>query len=166
MFLVYSYTKRFTWVCHLVLGLACGGAPVGAWIAVTGRIDLIPLIIGGAMMLWVAGFDIIYGTQDIEFDRNNNIYSIPSFFGLEKALWISRVFHSIMILMLLSLYWLTPTLGVIYITGIIISIPLLIIEHYSVVPGNKEKMNLASYHLNQIISVLIFVMGTIDVFIG
>ena len=86
----YSLTKRFTWATQLFLGLALSIAPIGAWIAVTGRLDLEILVLGGAVLLWVAGFDIIYATVDIEFDRQYGAYSIPQRFGIPKALWVSR----------------------------------------------------------------------------
>ncbi|MCA5010760.1 UbiA family prenyltransferase, partial [Clostridioides difficile] len=79
---IYSYTKRFTWTCHLVLGITCACAPVGAWLAVTGKFSLIPLFFGAANCLWTAGFDIIYGSQDYEFDKANGLHSIPVQFGV------------------------------------------------------------------------------------
>jgi len=164
LFIIYSYTKRFTWACHIVLGIACAGAPVGAWLAVTGKFALAPLILGAVVMLWVAGFDIIYGTQDIDFDRASGLFSIPARFGLKGALSISRLFHFIMILLLISLYFIMD-LGFIYLVGIIISAGLLVLEHYMVSPANEKKMKIASYNINQVVSVLIFVFTMIDVFI-
>jgi len=164
LFIIYSYTKRFTWACHVVLGIACGGAPVGAWLAVTGKFALAPLILGAVVMLWVAGFDIIYGTQDIQFDRESGLFSIPARFGLKGALYISRGFHFIMILLLISLYFIMG-LGWIYLVGIIISAGLLVLEHYMVSPSNEKKMKIASYNINQVVSVLIFIFTMIDVFI-
>lgn len=164
LFFVYSYTKRFTWVCHIVLGVACAGAPVGAWLAVTGKFAFPPLVLGAVVLLWVAGFDIIYGTQDIKFDRENGLFSIPAFFGLKGALIISTIFHIIMILLLLGLY-LILDLGVIYLLGIVISAILLGIEHYIVSPSNEKKMKIASYNINQIVSVLIFVSAMADAFL-
>lgn len=85
LFIIYSYTKRFTWACHIVLGITCAGAPVGAWLAVTGKFALTPIILGAIVTLWVAGFDIIYATQDIEFDRKTGLFSIPAKFGLKGS---------------------------------------------------------------------------------
>ncbi|MTK13598.1 MAG: 4-hydroxybenzoate octaprenyltransferase, partial [Clostridiaceae bacterium] len=133
LFFIYSYTKRFTWACHIVLGVACAGAPVGAWFAVTGKFDFIPFILGAVVALWVAGFDIIYGTQDINFDRENGLFSIPAVFGLKGALIISAVFHFVMIILLIALYYIL-NLTWIYLIGICISVILLTIEHYIVSP--------------------------------
>ncbi len=165
LFTLYSYTKRFTWICHLFLGVTCAGAPVGAWLAVRGKFELVPIIYAAIVTLWVAGFDIIYGTQDIAFDRQEGLFSIPARFGQNLALWIARAFHFMMIVFLISLVFFTQ-LGVIYLVGVGISIVLLVIEHIMVDPKNKDKMNIASYHINQIISVLLLGVTIIDVFIG
>jgi 4-hydroxybenzoate polyprenyltransferase len=163
LFIIYSYTKRFTWACHIVLGIACAGAPVGAWFAVTGEVAIIPFVLGAVVMLWVAGFDIIYGTQDIEFDRQNNLFSIPAAFGLKGALFISRAFHVIMVILLISLYF-VRNMSWVYLLGISISAVLLGIEHYIVSPLNEKKMKIASYHLNQVISPLILLFTALDTF--
>ncbi|MCB2292244.1 putative 4-hydroxybenzoate polyprenyltransferase [Clostridium algoriphilum] len=154
LFIIYSYTKRFTWICHIVLGVTCGGAPVGAWIAVTGKLALTPIILGAVVTLWVAGFDIIYATQDIDFDRKMGLFSIPAKFGLIGALCISSLFHSIMVLLLFSLYFIMHR-GLIYLIGIFISVILLVVEHYIVSPSNQKKMKIASYNINQVVSVLL-----------
>jgi 4-hydroxybenzoate polyprenyltransferase len=164
LFIIYSYTKRFTWICHIILGITCGGAPVGAWLAVTGKFDLAPIVLGAIVTLWVAGFDIIYATQDIEFDRSAGLFSIPAKFGLNGALYISAAFHFIMIILLISLYFIMNS-GYIYLIGIFISAILLALEHYIVSPTNEKTMKIASYHINQIVSVLIFVFTVLDVFI-
>lgn len=114
---IYSYTKRFTWMCHLVLGITSAAAPVGAWLAVTGKISLIPLAMGAANTLWVAGFDIIYGAQDYDFDTKNGIHSIPARFGVKNALHISSVFHVLAVIFLLMVGLLAPQLGIIYYGG-------------------------------------------------
>ena len=165
LFTLYSYTKRFTWLCHQILGITCAGAPLGAWLAVKGSFALTPLIIAAIVTLWISGFDIIYGTQDIAFDRSQGLFSIPARFGLKGALWISRISHMIMWLMLISLVYFEPTLGITTILGVCISGLLLVIEHLSVDPSHRAKMNLASYHLNQIISVVLLASVTLDVFI-
>jgi len=164
LFVIYSYTKRFTWLCHIVLGITCGGAPVGAWLAVTGKLALTPIILGAVVTLWIAGFDIIYATQDIEFDRKVGLFSIPAKFGLKGALYISSLFHFIMILLLISLYFIMHT-GWIYLLGIFIGSILLVVEHYIVSPSNEKKMKIASYNINQIVSVLIFSFTMLDFFI-
>ncbi len=163
LFTLYSYTKRFTWTCHIILGITCAGAPVGAWLAVRGRIDIVPLMIGAVVALWVSGFDIIYGTQDITFDRLNNLFSIPARFGLREALWIARAFHFIMWVILLILPLFT-TLNIVFWCGVLLSGVLLMTEHYIVDPNHKDKMNIASYHLNQVISVLLLLVTVIDIF--
>lgn len=164
LFIIYSYTKRFTWLCHIVLGITCAGAPVGAWLAVTGKFAITPIILGAVVTLWIAGFDIIYATQDIEFDRKIGLFSIPAKFGLKGALFISTIFHYFVILLLISLYFIM-NLGSIYLIGIFISAILLGIEHYIVSPSNEKKMKFASYNINQIVSVLIFVFTMLDFFI-
>ena len=93
MILFYSYTKRFTYLCHLVLGIGLSLAPIGAYLAVTGSFALLPLLFSFAVVFWVSGFDIIYALQDIDFDQSQSLYSIPSYWGLEKALHIARVLH-------------------------------------------------------------------------
>ena len=161
IFLFYSYTKRFTWLSHLVLGIACGGAPVGGWIAITGKLSLTPFIIGAAVAFWIAGFDIIYGTQDIEFDRKENLFSIPARFGFKNALRIAAIFHVLSIVILFSLSLFIPT-GFIYHIGILICSILLLIEHRIVQPSQRGIMNWASYHINQIISMVFFVFSLTD----
>lgn len=161
LFMIYSYTKRFTWACHLILGITCAGAPVGAWLAVTGRFHIVPMVLGAVVLLWVAGFDIIYGTQDISFDRENGLFSIPAKFGYKGALYIARIFHFIMMLLLLGLYFYRG-MGVFYLVGWGISFVLLCIEHYIVDPSNRLKMNIASYNINKIVSMSIFIFTMLD----
>jgi len=161
IFLFYSYTKRFTWFSHLILGIACGGAPVGGWIAVTGKLSLIPFIIGGGVAFWVAGFDIIYSTQDIEFDRKEGLFSIPARFGLRKALIIAAFFHLISIMILFLLRFIIST-GFLYDMGILLCAALLLIEHKIVKPSNQGIMNWASYHINQIISIVYLTFSLAD----
>lgn len=164
LFIIYSYTKRFTWTCHIILGVACAGAPVGAWLAVTGQFALPPFILGAVVALWVAGFDIIYGTQDIHFDRQNGLYSIPAQFGLNGALWVARIFHFIMIILLITLYF-VMNMSFIYLIGIFMSSALLIIEHYIISPSNEKKMKIASYNINQIVSPLILFFTILDMYL-
>lgn len=164
LFIIYSYTKRFTWACHVILGIACGGAPVGAWIAVTGKIGWPSLVLGAVVTLWVAGFDIIYGTQDYDFDKSNGLFSIPVKFGIKNALLISTFFHVIALLLLLYLYFYMK-MGWIYLAGIIIIGYLLYKEHSIVKPDNLKHVTIASYDINQIVSVLFFVFTTLDLFV-
>ena len=164
IFAFYSYTKRFTWLCHFVLGLACGGAPVGAWVAVTGGLTLTPLALGGAMMFWVAGFDIIYATQDIEFDRREGLHSIPARFGLEGALKIAALSHLAAVFCLLAVSALRPQ-GILYFAGILAVSCLLIYEHRAIRPSNRRKMTFVVYSMNQIVGVTFFLFALLDFFI-
>lgn len=164
LFVIYSYTKRFTWGCHLILGITCAGAPVGAWIAVTGNISLTCLALGAANALWVAGFDIIYGTQDVDFDRRQGLYSIPAVFGVKNALIISSVFHSIAIVFLIIIFFLMH-LSVFYVIGLVAVIILLVIEHSLVTPENLNSVKIASYGINQIVSIVFLIFTTADIFL-
>lgn len=165
MMVLYSYTKRFTWACHVVLGITSAIAPVGAWIAVTGKISLIALILGAANCVWVAGFDIIYGAQDYEFDKKNKIHSIPAYFGVEKALHISTFFHIIAVMCLLVVGAFSSMLGILYFIGLGIVSGLLITEHLMVSPKDLKNVNIASYNINQIISITFLVFSTLDIFL-
>lgn len=160
---IYSYTKRFTWACHLVLGITSAAAPVGAWIAVTGEIGLLPLFMGAANTLWVAGFDIIYGAQDYEFDRANGIHSIPARFGVRNALYIARVFHLVAWISLVIVGLLSPKLGIIYDVGLAIIGALFILEHKLVSPTNLTNVKVASYNINQVISIVFLSFGLLGV---
>jgi 4-hydroxybenzoate polyprenyltransferase len=164
LFFIYSYTKRFTWTCHFVLGITCGGAPVGAWMAVTGSISWLPLVLGGANALWVAGFDIIYGSQDIEFDRKEGLYSIPAFFGLEAALTISGLLHVGTVILLLYVYYLAQ-FGLVYMFGLLIISLLLVKEHKMVNQDNLTNVKIASYGINQVVSVVFLIFSTLDIFL-
>lgn len=159
---IYSYTKRFTWACHLVLGITSAAAPVGAWIAVTGKISILPLVMGAANTLWVAGFDIIYGAQDYDFDTKNGIHSIPAAFGVKNALLISRVFHFLALGCLFMVGIFSKELGLIYFLGLILISVLFIIQHRLVKPDNLSNVKLASYNVNQVISIVFLIFGVID----
>ncbi|NTW72739.1 MAG: UbiA family prenyltransferase [Eubacteriaceae bacterium] len=161
LFVTYSYTKRITWACHLILGITCAGAPFGAWIAVTGKLSVEPFILASAVALWIGGFDILYGTQDIQFDRKEGLFSIPSYFGLETSLKIAAVFHLAAWLILFSLYFIIGT-GPVYLAGLVVIGILFMMEHRIVKPGDIKVMNWASYHINQIVSITFFVFAFID----
>lgn len=165
LLIIYSYTKRFTWACHLVLGITSAAAPVGAWLAVTGKISWLPLFIGAANTLWVAGFDIIYGSQDYDFDTANGINSIPARFGVKNALHIAAFFHAITLVILIIVGLLSPQLGLIYFIGIGIISVLFILEHRMVSPTNLSNVKLASYSINQLISIVFLIFGVIDALI-
>jgi 4-hydroxybenzoate polyprenyltransferase len=158
---LYSYTKRFTWLCHHILGAACACAPVGAWIAVTGQIELTPLILGAGVCFYVGGFDILYAMQDMEFDRQERLYSIPARFGLKKATVIAMVSHVVAISFLLSLYFVLH-LGIFYLMSVVLAAILLGFEHVSIDRENKMKMIFAVYGINQIISAEFFLLSITD----
>jgi 4-hydroxybenzoate polyprenyltransferase len=157
----YSYTKRFTWLCHVILGIALSLAPLGAWIAVRGtfQYDIMPLSL--AIIFWVAGFDTLYGLQDMDFDRKHNLYSIPSIFGIKTSLWIARIFHFITIGLLLSLVSIF-NLSVIYLIGVAIAFALLLYEHLLVKPDDLSKLNMAFFNMNGYISVTVFVFTLLN----
>ncbi|MDN5343490.1 MULTISPECIES: UbiA-like polyprenyltransferase [Oceanotoga] len=163
IFVIYSYTKRFTWLCHIILGIACGGAPVGAWIAVKGTIDIVPILLGAVVTAWVGGFDIIYATQDYNFDKENKLHSIPVFFGIKGSLIISSLMHIFSIGILFLLYYIM-NMGIFYLIGLIIISILLFIEHKMVSPKDLKSMKIASYSINQIVSVLFLIFTSIDIF--
>lgn len=162
LMIIYSYTKRFTWMCHLVLGITSAAAPVGAWLAVTGKIIFLPLVMGAANTLWVAGFDIIYGAQDYEFDTNNGIHSIPARFGVKNALLISRAFHVIALICLVIVGLLSNELGTLYYIGLFIISILFIVQHSMVSEVNLKNVKVASYNVNQVISIVFLVFGLLD----
>ena len=159
---IYSYTKRFTWACHLVLGVTSAAAPVGAWLAVTGKLSLLPLVMGAANTLWVAGFDIIYGAQDYDFDTQYGIHSIPAKFGVKNALLISKLFHVITLACLFLVGILTNKLSTIYYTGLSIITVLFVVQHKLVSPDNLKNVKIASYNVNQVISITFLVFGVLD----
>ncbi len=153
---IYSYTKRFTWLSHLVLGLTISGAPLGAWIAVKGSFDMkiIPLTV--AVVFWIGGFDILYALQDIDFDRRYRLYSIPVRFGIKKSLWISRFFHAFTFLLLI-VTGIIFDLGFPYFTGVVICGILLIYEHALVRPDDLSKLDIAFFNMNGYISIIVFI---------
>lgn len=165
LMIIYSYTKRFTYLCHLVLGVTSAAAPVGAWLAVTGKISLIPLAMGAANTLWVAGFDIIYGAQDYDFDVKNGINSIPARFGVKNGLLISRAFHILALLFLIVVGLLSKELGIIYYIGLLIISILFIVQHKLVSPDNLKNVKIASYNVNQVISIVFLIFGLVDALI-
>jgi len=158
----YSYTKRFTWLTHIFLGVSLACAPIGAWIAVRGSITPTPLVLGLAVMLWVAGFDLIYSCQDIEFDRREPLYSFPKRYGVAAALWFSAILHLLMIFLLVFLFC-REGLGPISFVGLTFVGLLLAYEHSLVRPTDLSRVNTAFFTINGWISVLLFVMTMIDI---
>ncbi len=166
---IYSYTKRFTWACHLVLGFACGIAPTASWLAVTGSFAFPPMLLSAAVMCWVAGFDIIYATQDAEFDNKAGLYAVPAKFGVSKALKIAKTLHLavLLFLLLVPLFSTHPHAvpGVFYYLGVAVVAVLLCWEHLMVKPDDLNKVTTAAYTVNQIIGVTLLVFTILDVFI-
>jgi 4-hydroxybenzoate polyprenyltransferase len=159
--LLYSYTKRFTRWSHLVLGFALGVAPAAAWIAVKGNLDLRILLLTFAVTFWVAGFDVLYACQDIEFDRAAELHSLPCFVGVKRALIIARILHFTMFLFLLLLV-LVFGLGKIALLGIVIVALLLGYEHSLVRSDDLSKLNAAFFTMNGVIAVVFFVFVAAD----
>lgn len=157
----YSYTKRFTWACHLFLGLTIGLAPLGGWIAVTGSVSWTAIILYITVALWTAGFDTIYACQDMEFDRKEGLHSIPARFGIARALGIARLFHALtaagfaLLLVITDLSWW-------YFAGMIVAAALLLYEHRLVKPNDLSKLNAAFFTMNGVLSAVIFVFTFID----
>ena len=162
--ILYSYCKRFTFLAHIVLGLCLAAAPVGAWIALRGDIGWPAIVLGLAVLFWVAGFDVFYALQDLDFDREIGLYSIPSQFGVETSLIFVRLFHTAMVLLLLSLL-LLPGLGWIYLFGVAVVCILLVYEHKLVKPDDLSRLDAAFFNMNGYISVLIFCFTLADALI-
>jgi 4-hydroxybenzoate polyprenyltransferase len=157
----YSYTKRFTFLSHAFLGLALSLAPIGAWIAITGELDAPALVLGAAVLFWLVGFDILYSLQDIDFDKEAGLHSIPRRFGVRSSLWISRASHAVTITALFSLPFLLP-LGFFYFVGIFAALGLILYEHSLVKEGDLSMLNVAFFNMNGYISVTVFVFTLLD----
>src|SRR5688500_17755974 len=155
--LLYSFTKRWTLLSHFVLGWCLAIAPTGAWIAVRGSLDSpIPLLLSLVVLLWTAGFDVLYACQDYEFDSKTGLHSIPRRFGIANSLLIARLFHLCAFLALLTLYWITQ-LGVVALVGVLATGALLIYQHRLVRADDLSKLNAAFFTTNAFVSVILFV---------
>ncbi|WNF38026.1 UbiA-like polyprenyltransferase [Bacillaceae bacterium IKA-2] len=156
----YSYTKRFTWACHFFLGITIGIAPLGGWVGATGTLTIDAFLLFLAVALWIAGFDVIYATQDADYDKKVDLYSIPSYFGIAKALQIARGIHLLSFIAFVSLFFMTQ-LGFIYLIGVIIAGAIMIYEHSLVKPDDLSKVNVAFFTMNGILSIvmLVFTIG-------
>jgi len=158
----YSYTKRFTALSHLFLGLAIGLAPLAAWLAVRGEFAWPPVLLSAAVMFWIAGFDIIYAMQDLEFDRNNGLFSLPARLGAAPALMLSTVFHAATIVLLLATArWMH--LGAIAYAGITVVAGILFWEHRIVKPDDLSRVNVAFFSLNGYVSILLLLTFATDI---
>ena len=157
----YSYTKRITWLCHYILGLGIGLAPTGAWVALKGELDLLPVLFSGGLLFHIAGFDILYSTQDYKFDSESNLYSIPSKFGIEKSLLIAKLNHIISVIFLVYAGVL-GNLKYFYFLFLIIAVILFIIEHRMVNKDDLSKIPIAFFNINASISVVLFMGILLD----
>lgn len=155
VFIAYSYTKRFTWFSHFVLGIALSAAPIGAWIAVRGTFDPVILPLGIAVVFWLAGFDTLYALQDMSFDKSHGLYSIPARFGVERSLLFAKVFHLVSWSMLL-LNGVLFNLNFIYWIGLAIVAAMLIYEHSLIKHDDLSKLNMAFFNMNGYISITVF----------
>ena len=160
----YSYTKRFTPLCHLILGLGLSLAPIGAYLAVTGRFDLLPILFSFTVLFWVSGFDIIYALQDEEFDKSQKLYSIPAWLGKAKALRVSEMLHFFSAVSVLIAGWL-GNFGWLYWIGAAIFIGMLIYQHSIVKPNDLKRVNIAFMTANGIASVVFAIFVIADLFI-
>jgi 4-hydroxybenzoate polyprenyltransferase len=158
-FVLYPYTKRFTWLCHLALGLSTGLAPLGGWLAVTGDADPAPFMLWIAVALWIGGFDVIYATGDIDFDRREGLYSLPSRFGIGPALMVTRVCHLLAVALLVAV-GVRLGLGPAYYLGLALVAALLGYENSIVSADDLSRVNVAFFTLNGVISV-VFLTGVL-----
>lgn len=160
----YSYTKRFTPLCHLILGLGLALAPIGAYLVVTGEFAILPVYFSLAVLFWVSGFDIIYALQDEEFDRQNNLNSIPALLGKKKALRVAALLH-ILAVVFIALPYLLSGLSWFYLAGIFFFILLLLYQHQLVKPDDLSKVDRAFFTTNGIASVVFAVFFMLDAYL-
>jgi 4-hydroxybenzoate polyprenyltransferase len=162
---LYSYCKRFTSLAHAVLGLCLAAAPIGAWIAIRGTVELPIIFIGLAVLVWVTGFDILYALQDMEFDRANGLHSIPVRLGINGSLWASRFCYLAMVGLLIAA-WSFLTVGGFFLAGIVATTLLLAYEQWLLRTGDLTKLDAAFFTMNAWISVIIFAATLLDIFVG
>ena len=160
--LLYSYTKRFTWLSHVVLGFAVGCAPLAAWLAIDGEFAWPPVFLSGAVTFWVAGFDLIYALQDVEFDRKAKLFSLPSRYGVAPALRVSSVFHGATVILLIATAVIT-NLGWMAYAGIAVVASILYWEHRLVTPDDLSRINVAFFNLNGYVSILLLLTFAGDI---
>jgi 4-hydroxybenzoate polyprenyltransferase len=160
----YSYTKRFTPLCHLILGLGLALAPIGAYLVVAGEFAMLPVYFSLAVLCWVSGFDIIYALQDEEFDRENNLNSIPAWLGKKNALNVSSIFH-VLAVIFVTMPYIVSDLSWFYLAGVLFFIILLIYQHQLVKPNDLSKVNRAFFTTNGIASVVFAVFFLLDAYL-
>lgn len=159
---IYSFTKRFTWLCHIVLGIALGGAALGGWVAANGSLLVpAPWLLALAVATWVAGFDIIYALQDVDFDRSQKLHSIPARFGVPTGLLISTGLHVVTVLGLIGVGYVLA-LGPLYWCGVLLVAGMLTYEHSLIRPNDLSKINAAFFTVNGVVSVITFLIFLLD----
>ena len=161
----YSYAKQFTSLCHYWLAAALMLSPIAAWIAITGRIDLPPLLLAAVVFFWVGGFDILYACQDIEFDQKRGLFSIPARVGVKRALRIAAVSHAFAAASLFGL-WYVAGMGAVFFVGVVGVTLLLVVEHQLVRPNDLTRVNLAFFQVNAVISLGLLALGAADLWLG
>ncbi len=161
----YSFTKRFTWASHLVLGLSLAIAPAGGWLAIAGRLDIEPVLMSAAVLMWVAGFDVIYACQDVEFDRSTGLHSIPARFGVRTALALARTLH-IVAVMALAAVGAIAHLHPAYWIGLAVVAAILIWEHRLLRADDLSKVGMAFFNANGIVSVVYFMTVLASLWLG
>jgi 4-hydroxybenzoate polyprenyltransferase len=164
LLLAYSYTKRFTWLSHLVLGACLGLSPIAAWIALRGDIGRSVVLLGAAVTLWVAGFDILYACQDVEFDHHIGLHSVPRRYGIRTALIVSASLHLLTLGLLLAVAR-RERLGWVALAGLAVVALLLAYEHSLVRPSDLSRLNAAFFTINGYVSVLFFATWAIDLWV-
>ncbi len=161
---LYSYLKRFTWLSHFVLGFVDAMAPAGAWIAIRGDLPFSIILLSGAVILWVGGFDILYSLMDLDFDRKEHLFSIPVIFGVKRAIFLSRLMHTLMVAALILFGVLYP-MHVLYFTGIVFVVILLVYEHSLISPDDFSKVEKAFYETNIGVSGIMLFFSALDIFL-
>ncbi len=161
---LYSYLKRFTWLSHFVLGFVDAMAPAGAWIAIRGDLPLSIMLLSGAVILWVGGFDILYSLMDLDFDRKEHLFSIPVIFGVKRAIFFSRLMHALMVAALVLFGILYP-MHVLYFAGIVFIVILLVYEHSLISPDDFSKVEKAFYETNIGVSGIMLFFSALDIFL-
>ncbi len=161
----YSFAKRFTVLSHIWLGAALMLAPVAAWVAVRPVFSGAPLVLGGAVLCWVAGFDVIYACQDFEFDRRMRLRSLPARLGVGPALRVAAGLHAAMVALLLLLPLVYEPFGIVYTAGVACIAALLVYEHSVVRPDDLSRVNLAFFHVNATVSLGLLVVGVVDLLV-
>ncbi|SDR84225.1 4-hydroxybenzoate polyprenyltransferase [Paenibacillaceae bacterium GAS479] len=158
---IYSYAKRFTWLCHIILGLTIGLAPLGGWVAVTGEFAPAAWVFYVGIVFWLSGFDTIYALQDIDFDRNEKVYSIPARFGVKRSLMLAKCFHLVTSVCFIALFFMTD-LSWIYLAGALISIGILFYEHLILGPDDMSRLQTAFFTMNGWLSITMLIFTLLD----